>query len=150
MPKISYHPPFNTQKVKNIVDWFLVQMELSNEEFSLNIKGGSVPDFAALDESRKNSLAFIYFYEEKEYEMLIKKSLLACSPHLFLEIIFEELVHVYQFLKEGLQYCRKTEKWNYANETFPKDIPYDSSPWEINAKAWAQKLTQSYLNQTNL
>lgn len=145
-PKISYFSPYDTNKIKKIVEWFLSYMELNNSNFTLTINGAKTNDFTKHGKEYTKGYG-LTCKDYNNYTIYLKTSLLACNPILFLEIIFEELFHIYQFVKEGLIFNQKCEKWSYEGKQYPKDSPYELSPWEINAKKWTQKIIKTYINE---
>lgn len=144
MVKISYDKTLNSNRIKTIVEWFIKTMDLSDENFKLRIiSSDSKKMVKRHGKCHKNNYGVAYTLGDK-YCIDIKRSLLACSETLLYEILLEELCHVYQFIKEGLVFNEETRKWSYENLDYPEDMPYDSMPWEINAKAWSKKLLKNY------
>jgi hypothetical protein len=144
MVKISYDKTLKSNRIKTIVEWFMKTMDLYDENFKLRIiASDSKKMIKRHGITHQNNYGLAYSVGDTYY-VEIKKSLLACSETLLYEILLEELCHIYQFLKENLTFDKETRKWSYENVDYPEDMPYDSMPWEINAKAWSKKLLKTY------
>lgn len=144
MIKISYDKNLKSNRIKRIVEWFIETMDLSNDDFKLRVIASDSKKLKRKHGIKhQNNYGLAYSLGDRYY-VEIKKSLLACSENLLYEILLEELCHIYQFIKEGLTFDEKTQRWSYENVDYPKDMPYDSMPWEINAKAWSKKLLKTY------
>jgi len=144
MVKVSYGKNINSNRIKRIVEWFIDTMDLKNDTFKLRVIASDSKKISKRHGKKyENNYGLAYTFGCRYY-IEIKRSILACNEDLLYETVLEELCHIYQYRKEGLKFNEETRKWSYENVDYPEDIPYDTMPWEINAKAWSKKLLKTY------